>query len=323
MKQYQAIGMGGTFDHFHVGHQHFLEFASSLAEKIVVGITSPQLSAHKIAADQIEAFDLRWKAVSTFLTQQEISFELFELNDTYGPTLQDSSVEAVAVTEQTVSGGSEINHKRQELGLPELPVHVCTMLRDANGELISSTRIRRGKINRAGFTYASLIKDGFVFSQEQSNAFKPAQGPVVLDVNPMKLTTPTFVVGDIVSETFLKHGWPVSLYVFDQKTLRQDYSSVSLQQLMDTTPVTALTNPAGQITKELTAWLSTYCDQLSSQQASTTILNIEGEEDLATVAAVLLAPLGARVYYGQPNQGMVELEITETLKEKFSKALQP
>lgn len=314
--------MGGTFDHFHVGHQHFLEFAAQLAEKIVVGVTSPQLSAHKVAAEQIEPFDVRWKAVSTFLTQKEISFELFELTDTFGPTLEDNSVQAVAVTEQTVSGGAEINRKRQELGLSELPVHVCTMLRDASGELISSTRIRRGKINRQGFAYGSLIQNGLQFSSQQSDAFKDAQGPVVLDVDPAKLTTPTFVIGDIVSETFLKHSWPVSLYAFDQKTLRQDYASASLQNLMDNTPVTVITNPAGQITKELAAWLSSYCDTLSAQQASTTVLNIEGEEDLVTVATVLLAPLGARVYYGQPNQGMVELQVTETLKEKFKDALE-
>jgi len=58
--------------------------------------------------------------------------------------------------------------------------------------------------------------------------------------------------------------------------------------------------------------------QLHDQQLH---LLVKGEEDLATVAAVLHAPLAATVYYGQPQEGLVEIIVTETVKEKFAKAL--
>ncbi|MFH1584576.1 MAG: DUF359 domain-containing protein, partial [Patescibacteria group bacterium] len=48
---------------------------------------------------------------------------------------------------------------------------------------------------------------------------------------------------------------------------------------------------------------------------------VEGEEDLAAVALMLLLPLGANIYYGQPGKGIVELLVTEIAKESFSRAL--
>lgn len=318
MKQYRAIGMGGTFDHFHSGHRHFLDFAAALADTLVVGITTPELSTHKVSAEQIESFEQRQKSVEEYLTQNNIAHEIFRLNDVYGPTLQAGKVDAIAVTEQTVSGGAVINAQRSTLGLPELPVHVCSLLHDLSGELISSTRVRRGKINRAGLIYATPIQDGLVLTPEQSAAFTTAQGPVVLTVDPTQLTMPTLVVGDIVSETFVQHHWPASLYIFDRRSARKQYESATLQELVAATSSTTIANPAGQISKDAVTWLQQFCDNLTAQQMTTpSVLQIEGEEDLITVAIVLLAPLGVRLYYGQPHQGMIELQITEAVKERF------
>ena len=311
--------MGGTFDHFHIGHRHFLEFAGSLADNIIVGITTPKLSEHKVAVELIEPFDIRKKSVEDFLTSKQIPFETFMLTDTYGPTLRNSKVDAVVVTEQTVSGGTTINAKREELGLPELPVHVCSLLRDVSGDLISSTRIRRGKINREGVVYAVPIRNGLKLSMTQSSHFVNAQGPVILSQKPAQLTMPAIIVGDVVAETFINNTWPASLLVFDQRSSRQPYSSEVLQKLVTTSPsVSTIKNPAGQITKEAVNWIEKFCDSLTGQQSSSpSVLLIEGEEDLITVAAVLLAPLGIRVYYGQPHEGIVELNITEEVKEHF------
>ncbi|MFC6726763.1 DUF359 domain-containing protein, partial [Halobium palmae] len=37
-------------------------------------------------------------------------------------------------------------------------------------------------------------------------------------------------------------------------------------------------------------------------------------EDLATLPAIVAAPLGASVVYGQPDQGMVHVPVTEETK---------
>lgn len=316
MKKYSCVGLGGTFDHFHVGHEHFLEFAGQLADSIMVGVTTPELSQYKTASHLIEDFETRKKAVEHFLRERNIKGEVFALSDPYGPTLENSKVDAVAVTEQTVPGAEAINDKRSTLGLPALPVHVCTLLRDENGELISSTRVRLGEVDRTGRIYRQTIHPDLPLTPEQSAFFHAPQGLVVLSVDPSKLSSTVLTVGDVVSETFLKEKWPVQLAVFDKKSERKAYTS-SHVELTNTTP--ALDNPPGIITAELVAWLTDFFHQNTTQKpTSTQHLYIEGEEDLVTVAAVILSPLGIDIFYGQPGEGMVHLHVTEELKKRFA-----
>ncbi len=37
----------------------------------------------------------------------------------------------------------------------------------------------------------------------------------------------------------------------------------------------------------------------------------------------MLLPLGSNIYYGQPDQGIVEMRVTEGLKHNVSKILKP
>jgi uncharacterized protein (UPF0218 family) len=48
---------------------------------------------------------------------------------------------------------------------------------------------------------------------------------------------------------------------------------------------------------------------------------VHGEEDLAVIPAVVEAPLGAAVVYGQPNEGMVIITITRERKEKAKRLM--
>jgi uncharacterized protein (UPF0218 family) len=43
---------------------------------------------------------------------------------------------------------------------------------------------------------------------------------------------------------------------------------------------------------------------------------------LAVIPAVLLSPLGSYVYYGQPDQGLVEILVTPEIKQNLLKKLQ-
>ena len=47
------------------------------------------------------------------------------------------------------------------------------------------------------------------------------------------------------------------------------------------------------------------------------VLLVDGEEDLATLPAVLAAPDGASVVYGQPGEGMVLVTVTDAVRERF------
>lgn len=320
-KQYRAVGLGGTFDHFHIGHEYFLTFAAELAEEILVGVTTSSLTEHKVLADQIELIEDRIQAVESFLQKHQINGKVFSLDNPYGPTLTGSKVEAVAVTEHTVSGAEAINQKRAELGLRPLPVHVTTLLRDSHGELISSTRIRLGEVNRQGVVYKDVLEHGLQLSSTQAAFFHKPQGPIVteLETDPSQITV---VVGDVVSEYCAQHQLPFHLVVFDGKTQRKEYVSPVLEKSSEHQETIHLTNPAGQVTQETSRWLGEFfLNAVKEKHPTPQLLKINGEEDLVTVAAVLLAPLGAVIIYGQPDQGMVRLEVTEELKDRFFTAL--
>jgi len=49
---------------------------------------------------------------------------------------------------------------------------------------------------------------------------------------------------------------------------------------------------------------------------------IDGEEDLLTLPAILLAPLSSLVLYGQWDRGAVMVEVTEEMKNQVKKLLE-
>ena len=65
-KRYKTVGLGGTFDHFHDGHRHFLKYAASLSLRLHIGITHPKLTLHKSHAHLIESWEKRAQSVKKF-----------------------------------------------------------------------------------------------------------------------------------------------------------------------------------------------------------------------------------------------------------------
>jgi len=70
--------------------------------------------------------------------------------------------------------------------------------------------------------------------------------------------------------------------------------------------VVAVTNAAGTVSRALWQALETACGK-----TATTRIEVEGEEDLATLPAVALATHGTHVVYGQPDQGMVIIKVND------------
>jgi len=40
--KYNLVACGGTFDHFHKGHEEFLRYVFSVGKKVIVGVTSDE-----------------------------------------------------------------------------------------------------------------------------------------------------------------------------------------------------------------------------------------------------------------------------------------
>ena len=113
-------------------------------------------------------------------------------------------------------------------------------------------------------------------------------------------------VGDRVTETLQETtGRPPDVFVVDGMERR---SAREVPHVPHGVTLKAK-NPAGRITK---AALSAMKQAFAGEKP--VMVLIEGEEDLLTIPAVIEAPLGAVVFYGQPLRGVVAIEVDERSK---------
>lgn len=311
-KHTRIVALGGTFDHFHVGHQHFLTFAAGLGGKLLIGVTTSKMTQHKPLAETIQPFAVRKRAVISFCRKENIPCEVVPLDDQYGVAATDTKLYGLALTEMTIEGGQAINDLRRKMGLRPLETAVCSMLKDTNGEIISSRRIRAGEIDRERTIYKEIFKETLTINKDQRDFFSQPQDEIVDRFVQMVPSPKTCVVGDMSLETFIKHSDPFDLAVFDQQQQRTPTSSQEIKKIK---PDLVISNSAGTISTELITALETALGQEKK------FIQVSGEEDLAAVALALLLPLESVVYYGQPGEGMVAMQVTEGLKHTFYKVL--
>lgn len=115
----------------------------------------------------------------------------------------------------------------------------------------------------------------------------------------------TIIIGDYTAKRILKDGLIADIYIIDNRIMRRSISPINLK-LEQTIHVT---NPAGMITEE--AWRAV---EEALQSEKRTKLVIQGEEDLLALPAILSSPIGSLVLYGQPERGLVVVEVTEKKK---------
>jgi len=77
--------------------------------------------------------------------------KIITLNDSFGPALTSTSIKALVVSRETEPTAREINKKRREAGLFPLVVIVIDLVSSESSLPISTTRIRRGEIDREGY----------------------------------------------------------------------------------------------------------------------------------------------------------------------------
>lgn len=123
-------------------------------------------------------------------------------------------------------------------------------------------------------------------------------------------------VGDVVTYSAIKKGILPDIAIVDEKTLR---ARVSEEVIENTKQVFLKTvravNPAGTLTPEL---ITAIKEALNSK--CRVRIFIEGEEDLATLPTIALAPLSSLIIYGQPSEGIVAVKVTDS-KKKLARAI--
>ena len=143
--------MGGTFDIIHVGHLTLIEKATSISERVIIGLTSDSL-ATKNGKNLTNNFEIRLENLKKILNQkfQSSVFEIAMLNDDFGPAVIQGEVDALVVSEETSKKGDILNAKRNELNLSPVEIVIVPMKLASDGERISSTRIRNAEIDSLG-----------------------------------------------------------------------------------------------------------------------------------------------------------------------------
>lgn len=108
VRKHRKVAVGGTFDHLHSGHKILLTMALSVTSSyFVCGVTGGGLQKSKKYHEALQSLRQRMENVSRFirpLVPPGIKAQIIELNDPYGPTIEDESIDAIVATEETVKG---------------------------------------------------------------------------------------------------------------------------------------------------------------------------------------------------------------------------
>lgn len=330
MKQFNFVVCGGTFDHFHKGHGTFLRYVFSVGKKILVGVTSDSYvknskSIHSASSGQnaefIEPFEKRKQTVLEFVKKEKVlnKVKIIKIDDLFGPTLaKDLLIDAIVISEDTKKGADIINQKRKELGLGPLKVFVAPSVKAEDRKLISSARIRGGAISRVGKPYvkSSWLKTDLVLPESLRGEFQKPFGELLLDISGLSKNKNNLIitVGDVTTKTFNERSLKQNLSVIDFRVAREK-KFVNIEELDFTGDEVIFNadNPAGFITANLFKKLA---EIFQSGIKEKTILQVNGEEDLAVLPLVLLAPLNTIIYYGQPHKGLVRVAVSEETKNK-------
>ena len=150
--KYRKVAVGGTFDRLHRGHRALLERAFEVGEEVLIGVTSDQMVEGKELAHLVAAFKERERALKRYLEEKGwlSRAKLVMLEKPEGALLEDPSIDALVVSEETLPRGLDINRRRIERGLPPLMLEVVEMVLAEDGRPISSSRIRAGEIDEEG-----------------------------------------------------------------------------------------------------------------------------------------------------------------------------
>lgn len=151
-KQYRLVAMGGTFDVLHRGHRKLLRQAFAIGRKVMIGLASDKFARYLHKPHKVDPYAKRKGDLERLLSRWGVlsRAKIVPLNDRYGPTVKVSAIKALVVSRRTLRTAYEINAKRKAKGLKPLNIDPIELILADDRRPISSTRIRRGRIDREG-----------------------------------------------------------------------------------------------------------------------------------------------------------------------------
>lgn len=114
-------------------------------------------------------------------------------------------------------------------------------------------------------------------------------------------------IGDVTTQNMLNAGMVPDIGIVDNKIERR----VSENEIRYENITLKAENPAGTITNDLQSSIE---EAFSSVEKGKVLIVVEGEEDLAVIPCVIMAPSGSVIFYGQPGEGVVLCEVDKVKK---------
>lgn len=307
MKKYNLVVCGGTFDLFHKGHESFIKEVLDLSDKMVLGLTSDKYILEHKPNKSIASFEARKKELVDFLKEikAEKRVEIIKIDDMYGPLLDPSfKADALAVASENYESAIKINRERKKEGLSEIEIVGIPVIRAEDGKIISATRIREGFVDKKG----KLLLPEYL-REKLKEPFGELMADIPQDINKSN----TITVGDITTKKFLDKNLNPILAVVDFKVKREPIDHTEFKNVKTINVI----NPPGVITHELLEAVEN-----SFKNSDKKVIIVDGEEDLAVLPVIIYSPLGFEIFYGQPNEGLVKVKVTNKIKDEARKLLE-
>ncbi len=325
---YKHVAVGGTFDHFHKGHEHLLHIAFKSAKQVTIGITTDNLLTDKEFNQAIEPFEVRKQYILDYLNLHKLQSKatIVKINDIFGPASTDNTMDSIIATKETIKNVLLLNKKRIQNGFIKLKVIRVDFIKSEDRKIIRSGRIRKGEINSEGLNYGFLFKkkDSLILPKHLRESLRQPFGDMITTSNKNTITTakkaislikkqhfPIIIsVGDVVSESLTKQGFTPDIQIIDKRTQREEYLPTKMLQIPSFSK-----NPAGKIQKSAVKQLQKNIHNYLTNGIKSIQL-IQGEEDLMALPSIILSPLGGLVLYGQSNVGIIMVKVTVQIKKK-------
>ena len=126
-------------------------------------------------------------------------------------------------------------------------------------------------------------------------------------------------IGDVVTYTILKHHIEPIFCIVDFKTRRGECSQESVDLIKSFGKKSIVVkNPPGTISDDLWKVIELAFEDLKNTSLR---IEVDGEDDLASLVVIYLAPKDVTIIYGLPDKGVLVVKPTYENKKKVKEVL--
>jgi uncharacterized protein (UPF0218 family) len=152
--------------------------------------------------------------------------------------------------------------------------------------------------------HTDLLKEPFGELIKENEVNKEKIQPII------KRSNKVITVGDTTTEKFVKFGFIPDLSIIDNKEKRMAKDK-TVEYSAD--KKICLENKPGEVNEEA---INLIREITATTKFSRMQIIIKGEEDLLALPLFMYSPDGWTVFYGQPNEGLVAVEIDSNTRKK-------